>query len=235
MHTHYAVFGGMSKNDSLVVSFTDFHDWKSVFWHGLMHRAFVANATFILRFFLPTTKGTPFARLGITGLCFIISGAMHVAGSKVAIPSYNNGRHLFWFYCLNWIGIIVEDVVSMLHSHLVGSKIKSVSCQLGCVVGYIWTFLFMSWAIPKMYFPKRWRKRWGGERGADQLWVHFTVLRRNLSTYNIISIRTQLEARPSSSLGFSFLGQGATLPEYEKLTTTLSVRISVTYINWQKL
>ena len=113
----------------------------------------MANAAFILRPFFGTTKGTPFAQLSMICLVFVISGTMHVIGLKVAVPTYN-GRHLFWFYCLNGLGIIFEDVVWMLYSHFVGNKVKSlVSCRLGRVVGYIWTFLFMSWAIPKMYFP----------------------------------------------------------------------------------
>jgi hypothetical protein len=131
------------------VSFTDIH--KSVFWHGLMQRAFVANATFILGFFFDTTKRTPFAQLSMTGVVFVISGSMHVIGRKLTVPTMNEGN-LFWFYCLNGLGIIFEDVVQILYSHTVGNVVKSsVSRRLGHVVGYVWTFLFISWTIPKMY------------------------------------------------------------------------------------
>lgn len=112
----------------------------------------MANTAFILHSSLGMTKGTTFAQLSMTGLAFVISGAMHVAGQKVAEPT-RNGRSLFGFYCLNGLGIIFEDAIRILYFRLVGNEVKlSVLHRLGRVLGYIWTFLFMSWAISKMYF-----------------------------------------------------------------------------------
>ena|SRR5579871_5939294 len=129
--------------------------WKSIFWHGLMHKAFVANAAFIFRCFLGTTKGKFFTQLSITGLVFIISGVMHLVGSKVAVPT-SNGGNIFWFYCLNGLGIIFEDIVRIMYSYLIGNKVESSSSRrLGRAIGYIWTFLFISWSIPRLYLPSR--------------------------------------------------------------------------------
>lgn len=119
-----------------------------------MHRALVANATFIVRLFLGSKRNI-FTKLGITGLVFVISGAMHVVGLKVAVPE-RNGSYLFWFYCLNGLGIIFEDIVWTLYSYLAGNMVdldSSLSRRLGRAIGYIWTFLFFSWSIPKMYSP----------------------------------------------------------------------------------
>lgn len=112
-----------------------------------MHRAFVANAAFILHFFLGTTKGSPFAQSSIIGLVFVISGAMHVVGLKVVLPTCKVGS-MFWYYCLHGLGIIIEDTVS----RMVGKVIKSPEFRrLARVVGYIWTFLYISWIIPTKY------------------------------------------------------------------------------------
>src|SRR5436190_19529821 len=118
-----------------------------------MQRAFVANAAFVVNNIFGIAKGTSLGRMSITCLVFVISGVMHVIGMRMMGPTCD-GWPVFRHYCLMAFGIVFEDLVRQFHSHSVMGKIGATpSRRLRRVVGYLWTFLFMSWILPKMFFP----------------------------------------------------------------------------------
>lgn len=118
-----------------------------------MQRAFVANAAFVVNNIFNIAKGTALGRICVTFLVFIISGVMHVIGVRMIGPTCQGGP-VFRYYCLMALGIVFEDLVRQLYLHsVVGNMGTATSRLLGRAVGYLWTFLFMSWTLPKLFFP----------------------------------------------------------------------------------
>jgi hypothetical protein len=98
-------------------------------------------------------KGSLIGRYTKIFFTFFQSGLLH------AIIDYSGGMDLndsgsLRFFCMQALGIMLEDVVQAVYRYVSGTKRGSKTPRWAKVAGYIWIVAFMLfWTTPSWFYP----------------------------------------------------------------------------------
>ncbi|OCK92291.1 uncharacterized protein K441DRAFT_663555 [Cenococcum geophilum 1.58] len=140
------LFGSLSTTYSL-------RAFWSRFWHRLVARTYLSYSSLLtLKLFRIDPRSTP-GRLLVAFLIFFLSGMAH------AVVTWRIGFRCgwwqdLWWFCANFAGIQVEEVVKVVAKAVLGKKVLRGLPGLERAVGYAWTWGFLFWSLPKLQYPK---------------------------------------------------------------------------------
>ncbi|KAK8010511.1 membrane bound O-acyl transferase family-domain-containing protein [Apiospora arundinis] len=123
-------------------------------WHQTLRLLLSANCDFVLLSVLRLPRNSILTKHARLCASFALSGALHhVVDALVGVPLRESG--MFRFMVMQWIGILVEDVLAALWG-VVGSSSnkdrRSTSWGMRCV-GYAWVCLWLVWTSPSVFYP----------------------------------------------------------------------------------
>lgn len=125
----------------------------STFWHQNIRATFEGISIYITQDLLHLSKGSLVARYSNIYIAFIVSGLLHL-GTDFGVGVTFRESGALQFFCTVATGIMCEDAVEAIWSHLVGPNRPDQPTPLWqrCV-GYLWTILFLCWCTPRWTYP----------------------------------------------------------------------------------
>lgn len=125
----------------------------STFWHQNIRATFEGISIYITQDLLHLSKGSLVARYSNIYIAFIVSGLLHL-GTDFGVGVTFRESGALQFFCTVATGIMCEDAVEAIWSHLVGLNRSDQPTPLWqrCV-GYLWTILFLCWCTPRWTYP----------------------------------------------------------------------------------
>ncbi|KAE9363281.1 hypothetical protein N431DRAFT_297366, partial [Stipitochalara longipes BDJ] len=124
--------------------------WGEV-WHQMLRRKAGSPAHFVTYNVLKLRKGSIIGRYTCILLTFAISGVLHIwIDMALGISWHESGA--MRFFCMQTIGIAIEDAVHATLPSVKGDGQKSRSWILG-VLGFLWFLAWMSWSMPIWIYP----------------------------------------------------------------------------------
>lgn len=116
-----------------------------------MRRRAGSPANFITYKVLGLRNGGIVGRYTCILLTFSVTGALHVwIDMGFGIPWLESGS--MQFFCMQTIGIMIEDAVHAMFKSVVGSKEGKRNGVVN-VLGFLWFLAWMSWSMPIWIFP----------------------------------------------------------------------------------
>lgn len=109
-------------------------------------------------------KGSFAARYTSILLTFLVSGVLHaLLDLTIGVPFTESGA--VQFYCLQAIGIMLEDGVQFVFHRLTRNETRTMLQPKGWtrMVGYLWLVAWMTWCAPIWFYPGAMRNK-GEER-----------------------------------------------------------------------
>ena len=82
-------------------------------------------------------------------LAFFLSGLCHVVG-HLSGGLQTRYYDVMWFFCVQTMGIVVEDAAQYLFILVGGLNVYGYSSFTSCIplFGYIWTICWLTWTTP---------------------------------------------------------------------------------------
>ncbi|KAL4887232.1 membrane bound O-acyl transferase family-domain-containing protein [Aspergillus karnatakaensis] len=129
--------------------------WSHV-WHQTTTHKFQSFCRWLVHDVLgvPRQRKASWIRYAKVGLIFLESAGMHVALDIAnGIPFSKSGA--LPFFCIQALGIAVEDTVINAYHYLRGSNQpnKSTPSAIQKIVGYVWVACSMIWTLPAYMYP----------------------------------------------------------------------------------
>lgn len=126
----------------------------SVCWHQYLRKDFSDPANFIVDDILVVKRGIYLARYLKIFLTFFFSGLHHLL---VEIGAGLTERGAMRFFCMQALGICLEDTVQAVY-HWAFSIKKAESPKLWArLIGYLWLLVFLVWTTPGWNYPNKGR------------------------------------------------------------------------------
>ena len=121
------------------------------FWHQSLRQPLTSPARFVTYTVLGFRKGGIIGRYLFIFNTFLLSGLLHIAGDMAAgIRWHESG--VVQFFCIQTLGIMIEDSAQVAWRKLVGSCAGEPSWWQR-VLGYIWVLGFLAWSVPVYTYP----------------------------------------------------------------------------------
>jgi Membrane bound O-acyl transferase family len=125
----------------------------SLFWHRLVAPTYLSYASLITCRILRIDPRSTTGKHLMTFWVFFISGIAH------ALVTWHVGFRCgwwqdLWWFCANAVGILVEEVVKAAVEGILGWKALRMVSGLERPIGYVWTWGFLFWSVPKWQYPK---------------------------------------------------------------------------------
>ncbi|KAI1873440.1 hypothetical protein JX265_005062 [Neoarthrinium moseri] len=136
-------------------------------WHQTLRSLLSANCDYLLLSLLRLPRQSMLTRHARLGASFVLSGALHhIVDALVGVPLCESG--MFKFFVMQWVGIIIEDVLATL-GRVVGEGRPGQKMRY---MGYAWVFLWLVWTTPSVFYPYT--------RAADGIRMDHSMLPRKL-------------------------------------------------------
>lgn len=132
-----------------IAATTSVRSFWAHFWHRLVQRPFVDVAAYLLKAVgIPSRSAV--GNMLVPFSVFLLSGIAH------GVATWRLGFRCGWLEDVAWFGaqfavITAEEVVLSGLRRAFGKRVPAWS---GTAVGYIWTWSWMLWSIPKLQFAK---------------------------------------------------------------------------------